>query len=154
MPLINILRRLHKQGENMWGILVVGNINELDLYRGVAALVIAWKKGIRTNVVIGREQSLDVTGKFKFDNILYELERIPIDVKTLVKGKIPKAIAEDSTDLERLQRRYKEIENTLSSFNINCYYIHVRYLPNENIVINLMPIKYNSKWYVLGVGLQ
>jgi hypothetical protein len=136
------------------GLLLVGDVgrlDKLDLYKGLAALVVAWEEGLRVNAVIGRE--LDVLGvNLRFDSVLYELRKVPIDLKSLVDGEVPRAVVEDSTDLKRLWQRYREVRGLLLNHGISDYYVHVRPLLNGNVVLELEEVRHDClKFYTLKV---
>jgi len=123
-----------------------------DLYRSVAAYIIALRRGLYVNTVVGREVPVDVIStSLRFDNVLYEVKKIPIDIRTLVSGELLKAIVEDSTDAKRLQRRRKELE--ILRNNIDHYYIHVRYVQSGGTIFKLMQDEQDPDWYVLEVML-
>jgi hypothetical protein len=136
------------------GLLLVGDVgrlDKLDLYKSLAALVVAWEEGLRVNAVIGRE--LDVLGvNLRFDSVLYELRKVPIDLKSLVDGEVPRAVVEDSTDLKRLWQRYREVRGLLLNHGISDYYVHVCPLLNGNVVLELEEVRHDClKFYTLKV---
>jgi hypothetical protein len=143
-------------GTQMLGVLVVGDLERVgieDLYTMLASLIAVWGRGLRVNVVIGKEIPIDsIDTNFKFDNVLYKLKKLPIDIKTLIRNEIPKVIVEDSTDMKRLQRRCNELEK-LSNYSIDRYYMHVRYLLNGNTIIKLTQDEQDLDWYTLEVKL-
>jgi len=139
---------------SMYGLILVGDsgLNVEDIYRLLTALAIAYRNGIHANVTIGKDVSLNI-GSFKFDYVLYRLEKIPIDIKILIKNEQPLAIVEDSTVLKRLESRQREIENLLIQHGISTYYMHVttsRNKEKENVIIKL--IEKNPQWYVLEIS--
>jgi hypothetical protein len=142
-------------GTRMLGVLVVGDLERAgieDLCTMLASLIAVWRRGLRVNVVIGKETPIDsIDTNFKFDNVLYKL-KLPIDIKTLIRDEIPKVIVEDSTDMKRLQRRCNELEK-LSNYGIDRYYMHVRYLLNGNTIVKLTQDEQDLDWYTLEVKL-
>jgi hypothetical protein len=139
------------------GLLIVGDVDKLDkldVYKGLAALVAAWEEGLRINAVIGREQIVDALGvNLKFDSVLYKL-KIPIDIKGLVNGVVPRAVVEDSSDLKRLWQRYKEVKGLLLNHGISDYYVHVCPHLNGKVALKLEEDQQNDfKFYTLEVRI-
>jgi hypothetical protein len=141
-------------GYDMHGLVFVGNgsLYIEDILKLLASFAIARRNKISANVIIGKDMPFTIgNGMFKFDYILYEVEKIPIDIKVLVKNEQPIAIIEDSTDLKRLKNRQIEIENLLIQHDIIPYYMHVTTPRNkkENIVMKL--VEKSPGWYVLEI---
>jgi hypothetical protein len=139
----------------LYGLVFLGD-SELrveDIFRLLAVFAIAYRNRVRANVVIGKDIAHTINNNtFKFDYMLYEIKKIPIDIKTLIKGERPMAIVEDSTVFKRLQERQKEIGDLLAQHGILAYYMYVttsQEREKENIILKL--VEKNPEWYVLEI---
>ena len=139
----------------MYGMILLGDINRQDLYRLIGAMIIAWNEGVRANVAVGKEISFNINGleKLKFDVALYMLKKIPIDLKVLIKDEIPKAVIEDSTDLKNLEYRSKRLSHLPTHYGIDAYYLHVRNLVGGDNLLKLVEIDQDSRFFELEVRL-
>jgi hypothetical protein len=139
----------------LYGLVFLGDsgLRVEDIFRLLAVFAIAYRNRIRANVVIGKDIAYTINNNtFKFDYMLYEIKKIPIDIKTLIGGERPIAIVEDSTAFKRLQERQKEIGDLLAKHGILAYYMHVtasQEREKENIILKL--VEKNPEWYVLEI---
>lgn len=148
-------------GERVFALAVIGmkNLNFEDIARAAAALEVAWRRGIKANIVVGREIQPEIYGiNYRFDYALYDII-IPVDIKGLVKNQRPAAIVEDSRDLARLRQREKRLSKDLEKLDIEVFYIHVADIgtSKEDLikqdVLKLSTMIYGNNWYRLGVSI-
>jgi hypothetical protein len=148
-------------GGSMFALAVIGtkNLSFEDVARAVAALEVVWHRGIKANIVVGREIQPEMCDtNHRFDYALYDII-IPVDIKGLVRNQRPVAIVEDSRDLARLRQREKRLSKDLEKLDIEVFYIHVVNIgtSKEDLikqdVLKLSTMIYGNNWYRLGVSI-
>jgi hypothetical protein len=144
----------------MFALMVIGakSLSFEDVARAVAALEVVWYRGVKANIVVGREIQPEMIGgiNYRFDYALYDIN-IPIDIKNVVKSQHPVALVEDSRDLAKLRQREKRLNKDLEKLNIDVIYIHVTDVDagKEDLikqdVLKLSTMIYGNNWFRLWV---
>jgi hypothetical protein len=149
-------------GENMFALMVIGakNLSFEDIARAATALEVVWHRGIKANIIVGREIQPEMLGSinYRFDYALYDID-MPIDIKNIVRSQHPVALVEDSRDLTKLRQREKRLKNDLAKLKIEVFYVHVADMGTgkedfiKQDVLKLSAMIYGNNWFRLRVDI-
>ena len=129
----------------MWATMILGDVKSMyDLYRGLAALIIAKRYDKSINLVVHGE--IPYMGR-RFDHIAYKID-IPIQVNGLLKSNNPLMIIEDSSSSRRLRNRRKELE----SLDMPIEYLYINPVNNKHLILSLK-ISEENNLYMMEVGV-
>jgi len=133
----------------MRAIILLGDIkNETEIARSMMALLIAWKRGLRSHVIVSGEISLNSYTGTRFDHVIIDA-KIPLDLKAIVENSKPLMVIEDSKSKERLMRRRED----LRWLDLQKAFVHLVPVADENLIVKLKKLSEDEDLYVMEVGL-